>query len=233
MNDNQVQELFAKYGNIKSLVLQKNEIGQFGFVCYDDVSNQNKDYGPECAQRAIDELNGKEDLPGMTNNMKLYVRHAMSKTEREIEKKKETIRYKASKKRCNLYVKNFPTNWTDNDLKSVFEKYGPVEKIRLEKGKAGNAFAFICFKTPDAAASAKQQEHNRTVDGKALMINHYEIKEIRQIQKEEAIDKSDFERYQQQQTGGFHLNDLTSHPYLAQILQQLIEIMHQNEAMNA
>jgi len=43
------------------------------------------------------------------NLPKLYVRHAMNKGEREIEKKKDTIRYKASKKRCNLYVKNFPT----------------------------------------------------------------------------------------------------------------------------
>ena len=38
--------------------------------------------------------------------------------------------------------------------------------------------------------------HNQTFDGKALIINHYEIKEFRQIQKEEAIDKADFERYQ-------------------------------------
>ena len=57
------------------------------------------------------------------------------------------------------------------------------------------------------------------------MINHYEIKELRQIQIEEAIDKSDFEKYQAQQSGGFHLNDLTSHPHMTQILQQLLEIM--------
>jgi hypothetical protein len=28
-----------------------------------------------------------------------------------------------------------------------------------------------------------------------MVINHYEIKELRQVQKEEAIDKSDFDRY--------------------------------------
>lgn len=154
----------------------------------------------------------------MGNQLKLYVRHAMNKTDRDTEKKRDTIRYKASKKRCNLYVKNFPVAWTETDIKTLFEQFGAIEKIRLEKGKAGNAFAFVCFKTPDSAAAAKQTLHNTTYDGKALMINHYEIKEIRQIQKEEAIDKSDFEKYQAQQTGGFHLNDLTSHPHLAQIL---------------
>lgn len=36
-----------------------------------------------------------------------------------------------------------------------------------------------------------------------------------------------------QKTGGFHLNDLISHPHMTQILQQLIEIMQHNEAANA
>lgn len=120
MTDDEVKALFEVYGNIKSLVLQKNEIGQFGFVCYDDPESTNKEYGPECAQKAIDELNSKE----MGNNLKLYVRHAMKKSDRETEKKRDTLRYKASKKRCNLYVKNFPSNWTDNELKQMFETFG-------------------------------------------------------------------------------------------------------------
>jgi len=40
----------------------------------------------------------------MGNSIKLYVRQAMKKQDRE----KETLRFKTSKKRCNLYVKNFP-----------------------------------------------------------------------------------------------------------------------------
>merc|ERR1712127_1046243 len=43
----------------------------------------------------------------------------------------------------------------------------------------------------------------------------------------------DFEKYQAQQTGAFHLNDLTSHPHMTQILQQLLDIMQQNQQMNA
>jgi len=38
----------------------------------------------------------------------LYVKPALGKAEREIEKRKDMLRYKNSKKRCNLYVKNFP-----------------------------------------------------------------------------------------------------------------------------
>jgi len=91
----------------------------------------------------------------------------------------------------------------------------------------------VCFKQPDSAAVAKQTLNNTTYDGKALLINHYEIKEQREIQIQDAIDKADFEKYQAQQSGAFHLADLTSHPHMTQILQQLLDIMQQNQTMNA
>lgn len=137
MTDAQVKEIFAPFGTIKSLALFKNEVigGQYGFVCYDDKDGTNKEYGPECCQNAISALNNRvmgKDAKG--NEMKLYVRHALKKAERQLEKTRDTIRYKASKKRCNLYVKNFPTTWTEEDLRNLFQQYGEIEKIRLEKG---------------------------------------------------------------------------------------------------
>lgn len=44
----------------------------------------------------------------------------------------------------------------------------------------------------------------------------------------ELKDKTDFEKYRQQQTGGFQWNDLTSQPHLTQIIQQLLQLMQQN-----
>jgi len=226
--DEEIKAKFAEFGNIKSLVMLKNEIGQYGFVCYDDPKEVSKEYGPECATKAIEGLNGQD----MGNELKLYVRHAMKKGERELEKKRDTLRYKTSKKRCNLYVKNFPNTWTSDDLQNLFKQFGAIENIKLEKGRNGS-FAFVCFKQPDSAAVAKQTLNNSTYDGKTLMINHYEIKEQRKIQIEDAIDKADFEKYQAQQSGAFHLADLTSHPHMTQILQQLLDIMQQNQAMNS
>ena len=86
--------------------------------------------------------------------MLLYVRTAMKKEDRKSEKMKETLRYKTSKKRCNLYVRNFPNEWDESNLKQLFEQHGQIEKIKMEK-KGTSVFAFVCFKTPDAAASAK------------------------------------------------------------------------------
>jgi hypothetical protein len=55
------------------------------------------------------------------NNLKLVVKHALNKSQRAIEKQRDTIRYKQSKKRCNLYIKNFPESWNEEILTSVFK----------------------------------------------------------------------------------------------------------------
>jgi len=229
MSKDEITDLFKPFGHIKSLVVQQNQIGQFAFICYDDKDGNNKEYGPQCAQKAIDEMNDREIAPGL----KLCVKHALKKAEREIEKVRDTIRYKASKKRCNLYVKNFPNHWTKDDLMKLFNTYGDIENIRLDKGKqTGNAFAFVCYKEPTDAAKAKQNLQNHNCEGKMLLINYYEIKEVRKLQMEEARDKADWEKYQSEQTGGLKWNDLTSQPHLAQMLQQLLGIIQYNEQTN-
>lgn len=69
-------------------------------------------YGFECAQKAVKEMHGKK----IDDTFSWYAKPALSKTEREIEKRKDMMRYKNSKKRCNLYVKNFPSTTTNAQL---------------------------------------------------------------------------------------------------------------------
>ena len=52
----------------------------------------------------------------------------MKKEDRQNEKVRETLRYKQSKKRCNLYVKNFPSDWNEEKLAEVFGQFGETEK---------------------------------------------------------------------------------------------------------
>jgi RNA recognition motif-containing protein len=91
----------------------------------------------------------------MGDGRKLYLRHAMKKYDRDLEKKKEIIRYKTSKKRCNLYVKNFPLAWTHDDLEQLFKEYGPIERIKLQTGSRSGNFAFVCYLSPDHATAAR------------------------------------------------------------------------------
>jgi polyadenylate-binding protein len=128
MTAEEVRKLFSEFGEIKSVVLFQNSIGQFGFVCYDDPKGVDKEYGPKCAAKAVEALHEKE-----VGGNKLYLRPALKKAQREQEKKTEALRYKNSKKRCNLYVKNIPSSWTDVELRQVFGKYGEIEQIRVDK----------------------------------------------------------------------------------------------------
>lgn len=220
--------MFEPYGTIKSLVVQQNDLGKYGFVCYEDESQKNKNYGAEAVNKAINALNDKD----LGNGQKLYVRYFLKKPQRELEKFQETIRYKNSKKRCNLYVKNFPASWTEQELTNLFKVYGEIERVRLEKGFQNNTYAFVCFKKPDACSLAKQQLHGQTYDGKSLVINHYEIKEIRDLQLEEMKDKRDWEKYIQQFGVGLQWNQLTNQPNLSHIITQLLQLMQSQQGPN-
>jgi len=228
MSEDKIRAMFSEFGTIKSLIVQQNELGKYGFVCYEDESQQNKNYGAECVNKAIGILNDKD----LGNGQKLYVRYFLKKPQREQEKFQETIRYKNSKKRCNLYVKNFPASWTETELTNLFKTYGEIERVRLEKGFQNNTYAFVCFKKPDACSLAKQQLHGQTYDGKSLVINHYEIKEIRDLQLEEMKDKRDWEKYIQQTGGGLQWNQLTNQPNLSHIITQLLQLMQQQQGPN-
>ena len=71
MKDDEVKQIFAPFGHIKSLVvLDKENMGKYGFVCYEDPNGVDKQYGPNCVKNAIDKLINKD----MGNNLKLYVR---------------------------------------------------------------------------------------------------------------------------------------------------------------
>ena len=99
-------------------------------------------YGPEKALEAIDALNGRD----MGDGKLLYVKPALAASQRKTELIRETIKYKNSKKRCNLYVKNFPASWDTKNLENLFGAYGKIENIKLETGFQSNTFAFVCFR---------------------------------------------------------------------------------------
>lgn len=65
-----------------------------------------------------------------------------------------------------------------------------------------------------------------------LSINFYEVKEIRKIQIEGAKDKTDWDKYQAQKTGGFKWNDIANQPHFAQMLQSLLAVIQYNEQAN-
>jgi len=86
----------------------------------------------------------------MGDGKKLYVQPALNLCKRQEQKLRETIKYKNSKKRCNLYVKNFDPKSTEENMTEIFKEFGEIESVKLfPEGDCDKAYAFVCFKTPD------------------------------------------------------------------------------------
>ena len=146
--------LFSPYGRIESLKYDRNEKGPYAFVCFGSEDKMDREYGPRCASEAVAGLNGQVVINGapLPDNKKLYVKEALKRMEREAERLRELIKYKSSKKRCNLYVKGFPENMTEDQLRTLFSQYGEIESLRMHPpNEQKKLYAFVCFKRPDEA----------------------------------------------------------------------------------
>jgi len=226
-DEEKVKEMFTAYGRIESLKVGNNDKGAYAFVCYSSEDKADREYGPMCAQKAVEALHDKEIEEG--SGKKLYVREALKKTERALERQRDTLKYKNSKKRCNLYVKSFPENTTEEQLRDIFSDFGDIESLRLFSSPTDETiklYAFVCYKTPDMAIKAKQELSGRPVfGGKPLYINFYEIKEVRALQNEEARDKQDYKMYQAEHA--MSTLDNINREELMQRLYQLLACMPQ------
>jgi RNA recognition motif-containing protein len=54
-------------------------------------------------------------------------------------------KFKNSKKRCNLYVKNFPPGTKSIELENLFAQFGPIESIKIFPNEEQGLYAFVCF----------------------------------------------------------------------------------------
>ena len=138
-------EYFRKFGNIVSAKLAEDEEGEsmgYGFVLYDSE---------EGAKKAIRECNGKE-----WNGKKLFVAQF------------QRNRPKQAPKYNNIYVRNIPKSWSEDDIKKYFSQYGEIgsmivrvpeaDKLKKElpeekrKHILEHKYAFVCFKSLEGPA---------------------------------------------------------------------------------
>jgi len=72
--------------------------------------------------------------------------------------------------RNNIYVKNLPRNFTDQDLKKLFEKYGEIKSSIVSKDETGSCrgFGFVCFVNPGHANSAFRETKEKQLQFEGL-----------------------------------------------------------------
>ena len=118
------QTLFEAYGPIVSAKVMIDESGKsrgFGFVSFEDH---------EAAQRAVEELNGKEQ-----DGREIYVGRAQKKAERLAELKDRFERQKQERisryQGINLYVKNLDDGIDDEKLRNEFSQFGNITSAKV------------------------------------------------------------------------------------------------------
>jgi polyadenylate-binding protein len=145
---------------------------KYSYISFDDH---------ESAVESLKELQGRR----IDNDHALVVQRLMSNFERQQVARKEWMDQKKLTHRKykgrNLYVKNFPMDWDQNQLHDLFSKYGKVTSAKVMKdGKdESRGFGFVCFESEKSADTALSALNNFPIEDKILVVNHAELKQAR------------------------------------------------------
>ncbi|PVU94380.1 hypothetical protein BB561_002600 [Smittium simulii] len=165
MTEEEVTELFAKYGEITSAIIQKTPEGVsrgFGFINFDDH---------EAAFNAVESLHDTE-----VYGKKLFVSRAQKKAEREDELRRQYELLKLEKlskyQGVNLYIKNFDDDVDDEKLRNEFAVYGVITSAKVMRDENGKSkgFGFVCFSSPDETTKAVSEMNNRMWGNKPIYV---------------------------------------------------------------
>ena len=155
--DEEFRELFTKFGNITSCYLkfEPKYDSSFGFVNYETH---------EEAVRAIEETNNNK----VFKSRELFITQALSKEDRNNKLKSS-----------NIYVKEFDATLTEEDLRTIFGKYGDIKSVKIMKGNnnVSLGFGFICF--TDAACAQNAIKDSKTANVNSIYVSIAKTKEER------------------------------------------------------
>uniref|UniRef100_A0A8C1HU26 Polyadenylate-binding protein n=1 Tax=Cyprinus carpio carpio TaxID=630221 RepID=A0A8C1HU26_CYPCA len=165
MDDDKLKDVFSKYGTAMSIRVMTDENGKsrgFGFVSFERH---------EDAQRAVDEMNGKE-----LNGKLIYVGRAQKKVERQTELKRKFEQMKQD--RMTRYQVSEVTQCLKLEIKWTFIQF--IGLIVMMDGGRSKGFGFVCFSSPEEATKAVTEMNGRIVATKPLYVALAQRKEERQ-----------------------------------------------------
>jgi polyadenylate-binding protein len=92
----------------------------------------------------------------------------------EIHEKREK-REQLTTKFNNLFVKNFPAGTDDQQLTKMFEQFGEIESVRVQRGEGEELkdYGYVCFKDPEDAERALEGMNKKKVGDDFLIVNKH------------------------------------------------------------
>lgn len=153
-------EIFSSFGTILSCKVATDSAGQskgYGFVQYETE---------ESAQDAINRLNGM-----LANDREMFVGRHMRRRNREV-------------KFTNVYIKNLPTEFNDDDLRQKFAPFGEITSAVVMRDVNGvsKCFGFVNFEKPECAIEAVKKANGKAINDKTLYVGRAQKKAERQAE---------------------------------------------------
>ena len=144
IDNKQLFDTFSMFGNILSCKIATDNAGVskgYGYVHYETA---------ESAQDAIDGVNGKI-IEEFEVSVTPFLRHQDRAGQPEW---------------TNLYAKQFPASLDDAQLKAIFEPYGTVASIFIQKDPEGKSkgFGFVNFADHESAEKALADLANNSIE---------------------------------------------------------------------
>jgi len=194
IDNKMLYDTFSAFGNILSCKV----------VC-DHSSLDSKGYGfvhfetEEAAIKSIEKVNGK-----LLKEKKVFVGRFKSRSERIREYGDRAKQF------TNVFCKNLPSEWTDEDLAKIFEGYGKTLSVSVTVGEDGKSkqFGFASFEDHDDAERACADLNNKEFNGKSIYVGRAQKKAERQAELKHKFDRMKQERIQRYQGVNLYVKNL-------------------------
>ena len=185
-------DTFSAFGAILSCKVSCDENGSlgFGFVHFDTQ---------DAADKAIAAVNGM-----LLNDKKVFVGHHVPRKERQSKIEELKMNF------TNVFVKNLPENYEDEQLNNLFAGFGPITSAivgRDEDGKS-KGFGFVNFDDHESASAAVDAMNNKEVEGRPLFVGRAQKKTERDDELRHRFEQLRIERMNKYQGVNLYIKNL-------------------------
>lgn len=193
----ELSDAFSIFGNILSCKILYDENGQStgrGFVHFETA---------QAAEAAIAQCNGS-----LLRDKKITVAHFKSKKERMTDQALAGQQFK------NVYIKNLPDEFSEDDLKATFAPFGTITSSTIMRGKDGDngkskGFGFVNFAEFTEAKAAVDALNGSDVGDKKVFVGRAMKKSERIFHNQQMVQKRRQENQERSKGVNLYIKNLT------------------------
>jgi len=186
-------EFYLQFGDVCSSKMPEDEEGNhmgYGYINY---------YDAESASRAIQATDGKEVW-----GSKLEVKH--------FQKKNERLGGLPYANNNNIYIRNFPTEYSENEINKLCSQFGDILSTKISTDDSHRKFAIVSFVNEEAATNARHSLNGSKLgDGSELFVNHLMSKQEREKIRSHKILDNNYKLNEQYKYCNLHIRNIPYH----------------------